>query len=258
MKMAGLCVLLAAIGTLVAANSIESASTRAPRFLATITGSQHFEWTLEQSDAQCSFTGRGEQSETFATSKPVKVIAPRGAAGSYEFQALSSRGWGRVAPLGGRENRTYRVVRPPTGACSTVKAEFRSDCRGENSLLPRAGVVLMRLGQKVALHVPVDTPWIDRTPAVCDIRLFDLRNFFLSAVFGLRTYKPVRGGTFENRRAKTLRAAIRVRYCVDPAESSDFEPVLATTCGSPPPGRRGPVLSGELTTTWSITLRRTR
>ena len=115
----------------------------------------------------------------------------------------------------------------------------------------------MRVGRKIALHVPVATPWIERTPRVCDIRLFDLRDYYLSAVFGLRTYKPVQGGTFENRRAKTLRVSITARHCVDPSESTALEVVLANSCGPASPGR-GPVLTGELTANWSITFRRTR
>jgi hypothetical protein len=252
------CLVVVAAAALLAASSVESAPVRMPRFQATVTGTQHFAWTLEQSDLQCSFQGKGVQDETFRTARPAKVIAPRGKAGSYEFQAFSRGGWGRVVPLTGGETRNYDVVQRPTGACGAVGAEFRNDCRGSNPLLPRAGVVLMRLGQKLALHVPVDTPWIERRPAACDIRLFDLRNYFLSAVFGLRTYKPIRGGTFENGRAKTLRVSIAARYCVDPAESSDVDIVLASTCGAPEPGRRGPLLSGTLTTTWSITLRRSR
>lgn len=252
------CLAAALAAALPAANSVGSASARMPRFLATVIGTQHFTWTLEQSDLQCSFQGKGVQDETFRTARPVKVIAARGKAGSFEFQAFSRGRWGRVVPLTGRETRTYDVVQRPTGACGGVKPEFRNDCRGSNPLLPHAGVVLMRLGQKVALHVPVDTPWIVRTPAACDIRLFDLRNFFLSAVFGLRTYKPIRGGTFENPRTKTLRASIAARYCVDPGESSDVDVVLASDCGAPQPGRNGPVLTGTLTTTWSITLRRSR
>ena len=167
MKKAAVCVFVAAAGALVAATSVESASARLPRFLVTIVGSQHYEWNLEQSDSQCSFRGRGEQSETFGTSKPVKVIAPRGAAGKYEFQAYSRRGWGRAVPLTGRETRTYGLLRPPSGACPGLQTELKSNCRGTNPLLPRAGVVLMRVGQKVALHVPVDTPWIPRRPSVC-------------------------------------------------------------------------------------------
>lgn len=257
MKRVPLCLVAAAATALLAASSVGSAPARMPRFLATISGTQHFAWTLEQSDLQCSFQGRGVQDETFRTARPVKVIAARGKLGSYEFQALSRGRWGRVVPLTGRETRSYDLVKRPTGACAGLKAELRNDCRGSNPLLPRAGVVLMRLGQKIALHVPVDTPWIDRTPAACDIRLFDLRNFFISAVFGLRTYGPIRGGTFENPRAKTLRASIAVRYCVDPAESSDVDIVFASTCVTAET-RNGPVLSGTLTTTWSITLRRTR
>jgi hypothetical protein len=78
----------------------------------------------------------------------------------------------------------------------------------------------------------------------------------LAAVFGLRIYTPVRGGTFENRRAKTLRASISVRYCVDPSESSEFEPILETNCESP--RGRGPVLTGNLTASWTLRFRRTR
>src|SRR5215210_4038732 len=207
---------------LVGATSVESAQSRAPRFLVTITGTQHFEWTLKDvTSGPCAFEGHGEQAETFGTSSPVKVIAPpaRMRADRYkEFQAFNGRGWGRVVPLAGRETRVYRVVKAPTGPCEGLRPEFRRDCRGTNPLLPRAGVALIRDRRKVALHVPVDTPWIERQPNVCDIRLFDLRNFFLAAVFGLRTYKPVSGGTFENRRVKTLRVSFSARYCVDPSE----------------------------------------
>jgi hypothetical protein len=255
-----LCLSAAVAVALLSATSTESAQSRAPRFLVTVTGTQHFEWTLEQTNpSSCSYKAQGEQSESFGTSRPVKVIAPpaRLQKDRYkEFQAFNGRGWGRVVPLAGRETRAYRVLRAPPADC--VTPEFRSDCRGTNPLVPGAGVALMRDRRKVALHVPVDTPWIARRPSVCDIRLFDLRNFFLSAVFGLRTYMPVSGGTFENRRAKTLRVAFSARYCVDPSESSDFEIFLATSCRPPSPGRRGAILTGSLRADWTVTFRRTR
>lgn len=254
--------LIAAVGVaLLSATSVESAQSRVPRFLVTITGTQHFEWTLQDSAGVCSYKGHGEQSETFGTARPVKVIAPPAAIRAdrfKEFQAFNGRGWGRVVPLTGRETRNYQALLPPSGACPNVRPEFRSNCHGTNPLLPRAGVAIIRDQRKVALHVPVDTPWIERQPRVCDIRLFDLRNGFLSAVFGVRIYKPVQGGTFENRRAKTLRVAYSVRYCVDPSESNEFEIVLDTNCPAPSPGRRGPVLTGSLRADWTVTLRRTR
>jgi hypothetical protein len=254
-----LCLSAVFLVALIGATSVESAQSRAPRFLVTITGTQHFEWTLKDvTSGPCAFEGHGEQAETFGTSSPVKVIAPpaRMRADRFkEFQAFNGRGWGRVVPLSGRETRTYRVARAPAASCASVSPELRSDCRGSNPLLPRAGVAIIRDGRKVALHVPVDTPWIARRPSVCDVRLFDLRNFFLSAVFAVRTYKLVQGGTFE--RAKTLRVAFSGRYCVDPSKSNDFEIALDTTCG-PPTSGRGPVLSGTLRTDWSLTFRRTR
>lgn len=253
------CLGAAAVAALLTATSVESAQSRAPRFLVTIAGTQHFEWTLQDSAGVCSYKGHGEQSEIFGTSRPVKVIAPpaRVRADRFkEFQAFNGRGWGRVVPLTGKETRTYQALLPPSGSCPDVRPEFRSNCRGTNPLLPRAGVAIMRDQRKVALHVPVDTPWIERRPSVCDIRLFDLRNFFLTAVFGVGIYKPVSGGTFENRRAKTLRVAFSARYCVDPSESSDFEIVLDTTCPPPPQGRRGPVLTGNLRADWTVTFRR--
>jgi hypothetical protein len=257
-----LCLSGAIVAALFAATSVESAQSRAPRFLVTVAGTQHFEWTLEDASAgACSYKGHGEQSETFGTSRPVKVIAPpaRIRADRFkEFQAFNGRGWGRVVPLKGRETRVYRVLKAALGECEGIGLELRRDCRGTNPLVPRAGVALIRDQRKVALHVPVDTPWIERQPSACDIRLFDLRNFFLAAVFGLRTYKSVSGGTFENRRATTLRASFSARYCVDPSESSDFEVALDTTCGPPRRGQRGPVLTGELTANWSLTFRRTR
>jgi hypothetical protein len=246
---------------LLAATSVESAQSRAPRFLVTITGTQHFEWTLEDSTSACSYKAHGEQSETFGTARPVKVIAPpaRIRADRYkEFQAFNGRGWGRVVPLAGRETRVYDVLKAPTGQCQGMRPELKTDCRGTNPLLPRAGVAIIRDRRQVALHVPVDTPWIERQPKVCDIRLFDLRNIFLAAVFGLRIYKPVSGGTFENSRAKTLRVSYSVRYCVDPSESSDFEIALDTTCPPPRAGQRGAVLTGNLRADWAVTFRRTR
>lgn len=261
MRRATLCLLVAVLGGLFAATSVESAQSRLPRFLVTITGTQHFEWTLEDmTSGPCSFKGHGEQSEVFGTARPVKVIAPpaRIRADRFkEFQAFNGRGWGRVVPLKGKETRVYRVLKPPRGDCQ-LPPELGSDCQGTNSLLPRAGVALIRDQRKVALHVPVDTPWIARQPSVCDVRLFDLRNFFLAAVFGLRTYKPVSGGTFENRRAKVLRVSFSSRYCVDPSKSSDFEIFLDTTCGPPRPGRRGSVLTGGLTASWTVTFKRAR
>ena len=257
-----LCLAVAIAVALVGATSVESAQSRAPRFLVTVTGTQHFEWTLKDvTSGPCAFEGHGEQDETFGTSSSVKVIAPpaRIRADRYkEFQAFNGRGWGRVVPLSGRETRTYRVARAPAASCTSITPELKSNCGGSNPLLSRAGVAIIRDGRKVALHVPVDTPWISRRPSVCDIRLFDLRNFFLSAVFAVRTYKLVQGGTFENPRAKTLRVAFSGRYCVDPSESSDFEIVLDTTCAPPPTSRRGPVLSGTLRTDWSVTFRRAR
>lgn len=249
----------AALGALLTSTSVQSAP-KLPRFLVSVTGTQHFEWTLEdKTSGPCSYRGQGEQSETFGTSRPVKVIAPpaRIRADRFkEFQAFNGRGWGRVVPLQGKETRVYRILKAPTGACDEMSPELRTDCRGTNPLLPRAGVALMRDKRKVALHVPVDTPWIQRRPSACDIRLFDLRNFFLAAVFGLRTYKPV--GAFDNPRVKTLRVAYSARYCVEPSESSDFEIAFDTTCGQPRPGQRGPVLTGELTASWSVVFKRTR
>jgi hypothetical protein len=230
--------------------------------LVTVAGTQHVEWTLEDKTAgPCSYKGHGEQSETFGTSRPVKVIAPpaRIRADRYkEFQAFNGRGWGRVVPLKGKETRLYSVLRAPTGQCEGMTPELRKDCRGTNPLLPRAGVALRRDQRKVALHVPVDTPWIERQPSVCDLRLFDLRNIYLSAVFGLGIYKPVQGGTFDNRRAKTLHVAYSVRYCIDPSESNEVEIALDTTCGQPRPGQRGAVLTGALTASWTVVFRRTR
>jgi hypothetical protein len=262
MRRAALCLSVAIFGALLAAASVESAQSRAPRFLVSIKGTQHFEWTLEEATSvTCSFQGHGVQSETFGTSRPVKVIPPpahRRADRFKEFQAFNGRGWGRVVPLTGRETRDYRVLRAPRAPCE-IRPEFRNDCRGTNPLLPRAGVALIRDQRKVALHVPVDTPWIQRRPSVCDIRLFDLRNFFLAAVFGLRTYKPVSGGTFESRRARTLRVSFSARYCVDPTESSDFEIVLDTECPpAPMPGQRGSVLTGTLRADWSLTFTKAR
>ena len=260
MKRGLACLCAGVVCALIGAASVDSAESRAPRFLVTVSGSQQFEWTLRDlTSPSCRFEGHGEQSETFGTARPVKVIAPpaRSRADRFkEFQAFNGRGWGRVVPLSGRETRAYRVVRPPAPGCMSVRPEFRSDCTGTNRLLPRAGVAIIRDGRKIALHVPVDTPWIDRQPPNCDIRLFDIRNFFLSAVFGVRTYKQVVGGTFE--RARTLRVSFSARPCVDPTESSDFELVLDTTCSAPPAGRRGPVLTGNLRTDWSVTFRRTR
>ena len=258
MKRGLACLSVGFVLTLLGASSVQSAQSRAPRFLATITGTQHFEWVLQDSrSGGCAYEGHGEQSETFRTTRPVKVIAPppRGGA-SREFQALARGRWGRVVPLSGTETRTYALLKAPTAPCPAIRAEFRRGCRGTNPLLPRAGVVIMRDRAKLALHVPVDTPWIDRRPSVCDIRLFDLRNFFLSAVFGVRTYVAVGGGTFE--KGRTLRASISVAYCIDPTESSDSDIVLKTNCEQPLPSPRGPVLTGQLTTRWSITLRRTR
>jgi hypothetical protein len=255
-----LCLSAALVAALLATTSVESAQSRAPRFLVTITGTQHFEWTLEDSTSACSYKGHGEQSETFGTSRPVKVIAPpaRLRKDRYkEFQAFNGRGWGRVVPLSGRETRVYNVVKAPTGQCEGMQPALRRDCRGTNPLLPRAGVAIVRDRGKVALRVPVDTPWIARQPSVCDIRLFDLRNGFLTAVFGVEIYKPVSGGTFENPRAKTIRVSYSVRYCVDPSESSDFEIALDTTCPPPRAGQRGPVLTGNLRAEWAVTFRRT-
>jgi hypothetical protein len=257
MKLFGACLCGAVLLSLAAVSGMQSAATKAPRFLATITGTQHVEWTLEQvSPRPCTFKGHGEQAESFRTSRPVKVTAPTaGPAGSREFRALVRRAWRRVVPLTGAEHRTYQVVEAPSPDCRGIPTEFRTSCSGTNPLVAGAGVVLMRVRRQIALHVPVDTPWIQRRPATCDIRLFDLRNFYEAAVFGTHVYRPVTGGTFESR-AKTLRAKIDVHYCIDPAESSDFELVLKTSCGQP--RGAGLVLSGRLDASWTITLRRVR
>ena len=253
--------LTAAIGAaLLGATSVESAQSRAPRFLVTITGTQHVEWTLEDATAgACSYKGHGEQSESFGTSRPVKVIAPpaRLRKDRYkELQAFNGRGWGRTVPLSGRETRVYNVLKAPTGQCEGMHPSLRRDCRGTNPLLPGAGVAIVRDRGKVSLRVPVDTPWIARQPSVCDIRLFDLRNLYLTAVFGVGIYKPLQGGTIDNRRTKTLRVAFSVRYCVDPSESGDFVIALDTTCPAPRPGQRGAVLTGNLRADWTVTFRR--
>lgn len=240
-----------ALVVLITATSLASAQTRRPRFLVTISGTQHWEWTLDRT-GECSVKGHGEQHETFGTSRPVKVIAPS----KYppEFQALSSRGWGRVVPLRGRETRVYRVLRSPSSGCRPHELDpaYRSDCEGANALDPRAGVVLMKVKRSLALHVPVATPWIPRRPSVCGVGLFDLRDFYEAAVFGVRVYRLVRGGTFENRRAKTLRWDVSVRYC---AGGYEFD-LEFRECDRPPPDRSA--LTGTLTASWSVTFRRTR
>jgi hypothetical protein len=258
MKLFSACLCGAVLLALTAASGTQSAAAKAPRFLVTITGTQHVEWTIEQvSPRPCTFKGHGEQSESFRTSRPVKVIAPTaGPSGTREFRALARGAWRRVVPLSGAENRSYQVVQAPSPECRGIPTEFRTSCSGTNPLLPGAGVVLMRVRRQVALHVPVDTPWIQRRPAACDIRLFDLRNFYEAAVFGTHVYKPVTGGTFENRRAKTLRTNVSVRYCIDPSDSSDVDLVLKTSCG--PPRGAGIVVSGQLDAAWTITFRRTR
>jgi hypothetical protein len=258
MRLFGACLTGSLLLMLTAAASTISATRPAPRFLVTITGSQQVAWTIEQAGPRpCTFKGNGEQSETFRTSKPVKVIAPTaGPAGTREFRALVRGAWRRVVPLAGAETRSYRVAEVPSPDCRGVPAEFRTSCSGTNPLLGGAGVALMRVRRQIALHVPVDTPWIQRRPATCDIRLFDLRNFYEAAVFGTHVYKPVTGGTFENRRSKTLRATIKVHYCIDPSESSNVDLVFKTSCG--PPRGAGIVLSGALDAAWTITFRRTR
>jgi hypothetical protein len=252
MKRALLCLSATVFAALLTASSLQSAQTARPRFLVTIKGTQHWEWTLDRNDS-CSIKAQGEQRETFGTARPVKVIPPPTYnARTNEFQALSSRGWGRLVPLSGRETRVYRVLRPPTGDCRphNLAPEYRSNCDGANALHPRAGVVLMRVRQTLALHVPVATTWIPRRPSACAVGLFDLRNFYTAAVFGLRVYRPVQGGTFENRRTKTLRWNVSVRYCAGGYEN-DFE---LRECDRPPPARSA--LTGTLTASWSATFRR--
>ena len=246
-----LLLLAAVLAALLTATSLAGAELRRPRLFVTITGTQSWNWTVEYSGS-CSFKGQGEQRESFGTARPVKVIPPpAGPTGKHpEFQAFNGRGWGRVVPLSGRETRAYRVLRPPSAGCTDLGREYANDCSGTNPLLPRAGVVLMRVRQTVALHVPVDTPWIARRPNACDLRLFDIRNYYLTAVFGVREYRPVRGGTFENRRAQTLRWSIRTRYCAGD-EDLDFR-----SCDRPPPARS--TLTGEIVTSWTVTFRRTR
>lgn len=241
------------LAALLTATSLASAQTRRPRFFVTITGTQSYNWTLEYSGT-CAFKGHGEQRESFGTSRPVKVIPPpaRPTGQHPEFQAFNGRGWGRIVPLRGRETRAYRVLRPPSPGCTDLPSEYANSCSGANPLLPRAGVVLMRVRQTVALHMPVATPWIDRRPSVCDLRLFDIRNYYLTAVFGVLEYRPVRGGTFENRRAKTLRWTVSVRACVGGFE---FE-LRFRSCDRPPPSRSA--LTGELTASWTVTFRRAR
>jgi hypothetical protein len=251
MRRSVICLSAAILAALLTASSLQSAQTRRPRFLVTISGTQHWEWTLDRT-GECSVKGQGEQHQTFGTSRPVKVIAP--ARYPPEFQALSSRGWGRLVPLTGRETRVYRVLRPPSSGCRPHELDpaYRSDCDGANSLHPRAGIVLMKVRRSVALHMPVATTWIPRRPGVCDVRLFDLRNFYITSVFGVRLYRPVRGGTFENRRGKTLRWDVSVRYC---AGGYEFDLELRE-CDRPPPDRSA--LTGTLTASWSVTFRRTR
>ena len=242
----------AVLAALLTATSLAAAQTRRPRFFVTITGTQSWNWTLEHSGT-CSFKGQGEQHESFGTSRPVEVIPPpaRPTGHHPEFQAFNGRSWGRVVPLRGRETRAYRVLRPLSPGCTEdLRREYANDCRGTNPLLPRAGIALMQVRQTVALHQPVDTPWIPRFPSVCDVRLFDIRNHYLTSVFGVLQYRPVRGGTFENRRAKTLRWSVSVRYCT---RGDDLD---LRSCDRPPPARS--TLTGELTASWTVTFRRTR
>ena len=88
-----LCLAAAVAVALTGAASVESAQSRAPRFLVTITGTQHFEWRLKDvSSGPCAFEGLGEQDETFGTSRPVKVIAPKGTARQVETNFRSGDG----------------------------------------------------------------------------------------------------------------------------------------------------------------------
>lgn len=153
---------------LLVASSVETASSRAPRFLVTITGTQHFEWALRDSrSGGCAYEGYGEQWECLRTARAVKVIAPPPRGGrSRQFQALARGRSGRVVPLTGTETRAYPVLKAPTAACPAIRPEFKRGCRGTNPLLPRAGVVLMRDRETLALHVPVDTPWMRRPDRV--------------------------------------------------------------------------------------------
>jgi hypothetical protein len=250
MKRALLCLSAAMFAALLTASSLQSAQTARPRFFVTIKGTQHWEWTLDRT-GDCSIKAHGDQHETFGTARPVKVMTPGPNAQHPEFQALSSRGWGRLVPLTGRETRVYRVLRPPSGDCRPVNLppEYRSDCQGANSLDPQAGIVLMKVKQTVAPHMPVGVPWIPRRPSACPLDLFDLREYYITAVFGVRVYRPVRGGTFENRRTKTLRWGVSVRYCA----GGHLE---LRECHRPPPDRSA--LTGTLTASWSVTFRRTR
>lgn len=254
------CLCAALCGALLTATSTMTAAPRAHRFFVTIAGTQHFEWTLEGVGG-CSFRSRGEQSERFGTARPVKVMAPPRGGGDRnitEFRAFSRGAWRRVVPLVGTETREHRVLQPASGECQPHPA-YKSDCRGTNQLVPGAGVAIIRSATRpntIVLHVPVDTPWIARRPSVCGLPVFDLRSFYVMAVFGVHVSRPVQGGTFENRRAKTLRATVSVRYCVDSSESSDVEVFFKTKCESPRP--RGFVLSGHLSANWTLTFRRTR
>ena len=133
---------------------------------------------------------------------------------------------------------------------------LRSELPGTNPFKTGAGVVLLRNGQRLEVHVPVDVLLYERRPASCDLLLFDLRNSMISQLLNYGVSVPARGGnlvTFTGSRVVTA-TGHRV-FCVDERDS-DESGAGYRDCDRPPTTTRGTVVTGKLTVDWAITLRR--
>lgn len=179
-----------------AASVAAPAKTVPPRFALSIHGTQRFEWAIDggldeiSGSAACAFKGRGVQTIEFATPPglivvPTEIWSPSGAPGGKEFRALLGGKQRRLLPLAGKESRDYQaLVAPQVTACPLFRglAErgYGKSCQGANPFKAGSGVVLIRNGERLELHTPVDVLLYDRRPAACDLRLFDLRNSIMS------------------------------------------------------------------------------
>jgi hypothetical protein len=276
MGRASLLAVAAFLGILLAASAVESAGK--PRFTVSIEGTQRFEWTIEGGrDARrrpgpCSFTGSGRQVITFRTPRPVTVLVPpgQGLSGGYGGDPfLNAATRRRLIPIVGQEHRDYRALQPPNlHSCSNFDGPYPGygrDCNGTNPFLSKASVVALRYNpirynpkrlskQRAMIYVPVDVLLFERKPKVCDLRLFDLRNYLSSQLITIGDYVPLQGGRFEQRATKLVRGAGRLKLCVDPFGSSpanaDFQ-----SCSRP---QRPGELTGEITANWKLTFRRAR
>ena len=238
--------------------TVASAAARAPRFVLTIDGTQHFDWTLEgEIEGGCTVKSHGVQTLKFRA-PATRVIATKNyvtaGPGGYQIVRVGGK---TLIPLTGMETREYTVETASAVGCTAKSREFTQNCQGTNPFFPAAGAALVWAGPAVEMHVPTQTLLYERRPKTCDLRLFDLRNAAISQLISYGRRAPLKGGAVYGR-GRLLTAAGKLRYCVDPSRSDTFGVSLDECSKIGPAPTRGVAITGSISADWKITLRRSR